>query len=111
MLRPVSVCDVVSAPLPDMSVQSGSQAEPPSALTRTWYLVMALSAGLVQPSAMAASPPVAVRFVGAGGGSGVGVGIAVGSGVGSSVGSGAGSASGSTQVTVMGSDVALSPLS
>ena len=70
------MCDVVAAPLPDMSVQSGSQAEPPSALTRAWYLVMAVSAGSVQPSAMAASPPVAVRFAGAGGGSCLGVAVA-----------------------------------
>ena len=68
--------DVVTAPLPGMSVQSGSQAVPPSALTRTWYLLMAVSEGSVQPSAMAASPPVAVRPPGAGGGSCLGVAVA-----------------------------------
>ena len=67
--------EAVAAPLPEMSVQLGFQLAPPSALTRTWYPVMALSAGSVQLNLMAASPLVAVRPLGASGGSGVGSGV------------------------------------
>ena len=69
--------EAVAAPLPEMSVQSGFQAAPPSALTRSWYLVMALSEGSVQRRWMEASPPVAVSPAGAGGGSALGVAVAL----------------------------------
>ena len=48
LVRLVTVYVVVVAPLPGMSVQPGFQFVPPSALTRYWYLVMALSLGLSQ---------------------------------------------------------------
>ena len=64
---PVTVCEVVLAPLPETSVQSWPQLVPPSSLTRYWYLVIAESEGPVQVSETRPLSGVAVRPVGAAG--------------------------------------------
>ena len=74
LVRPAAVYEVVAAPLPEMSVQSGFQVFPPSVLRRCWYLVILESPGPAQRTTICALPARAQTSRGAaGGGSGVAV--------------------------------------
>ena len=76
--RPRTVCEVVAAPLPTMSVQA-PQA-PPSFLRWTWYFVMVRSDGSLQRSATTASPAAALKPEGFAGRAGSVVGNTVSTG-------------------------------
>ena len=81
LVRPVTVCPVVSARLPPMAVQSGFQLLPLSSETRYSYPVMSSLPGLFQDKVVRPSPPdVACKPSGAGtGDSGVAVAVFDGS--------------------------------
>ena len=68
LVRPVTVCPVVSARLPPMAVQSGFQLLPLSSETRYSYPVMSLLPGLFQVRVTCVSPASVLRPVGASGG-------------------------------------------
>ncbi len=69
LARPVTLCSIVVAPLPAMSVQPGSQVAPPSVLRRCCHLVTGepLSGPAVHARTAWPSPALAVTPVGADG--------------------------------------------